>query len=178
MPAPRRCIKCILSLFCDLHNRMRKWPFTWLLVMIMKTSMIPGNCPCQLCYSVPGLPMAVYESSEMSWDIHRRMGKFLNTLYMKAPLYVVEKWVNSSHQDPKITGFRVISKAKPAKTNVFSQGDTCYQSSERKSHLDLEFHIQIADPISPTIVNFTVTLWEYSSSWGSSSANVIQKLKQ
>lgn len=94
-------------------------------------------------------------------------------------LYLVGKWVNSSHQCPKITGPRVISKAKPAKTNVFPQGDTYYQSSGKKnSHLDRHFNIQIADPITPTTVTFMVTLWEYSSRWVPSCANVTQKFKK
>lgn len=49
---------------------------------------------------------------------------------------------------------------------------------KKNSHLDRHFNIQIADPITPTTVTFMVTLWEYSSRWVPSCANVTQKLKK
>lgn len=91
-----------------------------------------------------------------------KMGKVSNKLYVKAFLYLIK----SSHQGPEITGPRGISKAKLAKADViFSQADASYQSSERNSHLDVEFSIQTADPITPAMVGSTGTLEEHSNRW-------------
>lgn len=77
---------------------------------------------------------------------------------MKASLFLVENCVYGAHQGAEVTRLRVISKAKPAKTDVvFFHADTSYQSSQRNSPLDLEFSVQITDPITPATVRFTVT---------------------
>lgn len=60
------------------------------------------------------------------------MEKVLNMVHVKTPIYLVEKWVYSSHQRPKVTGLREVSKAKPAKADVvFSQADRSQLSKER-----------------------------------------------
>lgn len=169
---------CLCSVTCTTwwesgHSR-EFWRWQWKPARSLEIAHVSFVTPSRLKHG------CVWVIRNIMGHSHKNGKKVPNKFYMKVPLYLVEKWVNSSHQCPKITGLRVIAKAKSAKTNVFPRGDTYYQSSEKNSHLDWYFNIQIADPVTPNMTPIR-SWWPYESTLAVGFhlfANVTQKLKK